>query len=66
MTDAAFSSAIWPSDFAEEAVIFQAIGVLMKLFELDAEQGLELLRTMSKITGTQVRVIAERIVDRGV
>jgi AmiR/NasT family two-component response regulator len=66
MTDAASSSALWPAYFTEEAIIWQATGVLMNRFDLDAEQGLELLRTMSESTGTRMRVIAERIVDRSV
>jgi AmiR/NasT family two-component response regulator len=52
------SDQLWPADLIE-----QATGIIVKRFGLDAAQGLEVLRRMSRNTMTQMCVVAEQIVN---
>jgi AmiR/NasT family two-component response regulator len=58
MTDSANSSQLSPKDLIEHA-----LGIIMNRFDLDAAQALKVLRRMSRETRTQMRVVAERIIN---
>jgi AmiR/NasT family two-component response regulator len=63
MTEATHTNQLWPSNFVEEAVVWQAVGILMQRFDLDGEQALEVLRKRSTSTRTRMCVIAEQVID---
>ncbi len=66
MTEAAHPRQLWPTDFTEEAMVWQATGILMSRFDLDAERALELVRKISKSTSGRMCVIAEQIINHEV
>lgn len=58
MTDNFNASQLSPGDLIE-----QALDIIMNRFDLDAEQALKVLRSMSRETRTQMCVVAERLID---
>lgn len=57
MTDNSNASQLSPGELIE-----QALDVIMNRFDLDAEQALKVLRSMSRETRTQMCVIAEQLI----
>jgi hypothetical protein len=43
-------------------LIGQATNIIMNRFDLDAAQALQVLRRMSQVTGTHLRVVAESVI----
>lgn len=61
MTDHSNASQLSPAELIE-----QALDVIMNRFDLDAEQAMKVLRTISRETCTQMCVVAEQLVkDNG-
>jgi len=58
MTDTANSRQLSPNDLIE-----QAKGIIMRRFDVDAAEGLKVLRRMSQDTKTQMCVVAEQIIS---
>ncbi len=58
MTDNSNASQLSPSDLIEHA-----LDIIMNRFDLDAEQALKVLRSMSRETRTQMCVVAEQLID---
>ena len=58
MTDSANSRQLSPNDLIE-----QAKGIIMNRFDLDAAEGLEVLRRMSQDTRMQICVVAEQVIS---
>jgi hypothetical protein len=44
-------------------LIGQATNIIMNRFDLDAAQALQVLRRMSQVTGTHLRVVAESVIN---
>jgi hypothetical protein len=49
-----------------EEVIEQAVGIIMNRFDLDAERALELLRSLSQHTRSQMCMVAQQIISHHV
>ena len=58
MTDISNARQLSPGDLIE-----QALDIIMNRFDLDAEQALNVLRSTSRETRTQMCVIAEQLID---
>jgi AmiR/NasT family two-component response regulator len=58
MTDSASSRQLSPNNLIE-----QAKGIIMNRFDLDAAEGLKVLRRMSQDTRTQMCVVAEQVIS---
>jgi AmiR/NasT family two-component response regulator len=64
MTQAPNSNQLWPADFTEEAIVWQAVGILMRRYDLEAADALEMLRKMANSASKRMSMIAEQIVNR--
>ena len=58
MTDNSSASQLSPSE-----LIDQALDIIMSRSDLDAEQALKVLRSMSRETRTQMCVVAEQLIN---
>jgi AmiR/NasT family two-component response regulator len=61
MTESADSSQLRPADLIE-----QAIGIVMRRFDLDAAHALQVLQRMSQNTEAHPSVVAEQIINHNV
>lgn len=58
MTDNSNASQLSPGDLIEHA-----LNIIMNRFDLDTEQALKVLRSLSRETRTQMCVVAEQLID---